>query len=306
MVWEKVFLADGWPRPLWRFFLSVAMVVLAYSCAGFAQGFLFGTLGYHPGILVTLFWGNFLLLLALLGIFKILTATLEQKPLVSIGLAFHSRWIMESGIGLGIGASMILLVAGAEHLLGVLSFSRNNLAPSQVLTGGAFLFVVLVVAATNEEMMFRGYPFQRLVEAIGPVGAVVASSAAFGLVHLANPHHTWVSTLNTMLVGVPLAVAYLRTRELWLSIALHFGWNFFQGYGLGLPVSGIVLPAMVFKPEVREVAWLTGGNYGPEGSVLATGAIVLATLYLLFSPGIYITRETRRLVFGKSRARAAG
>lgn len=298
MRWEKVFVVDSQLRPAWRFFLSAVMIALAYVGVAIILGLLFGALRRHPQLFTSLFWAHLLTLPALLGVFRILTKVFEGKPLASVGLAFRGRWKMELAIGLGLGAAMIFLVAGLERLLGLATFAWSGSPPGRALGAGLFFCFLLFVAAVNEEMTFRGYPFQRLVESIGPAGAVAVSSALFGLAHLGNPSHTWISTLNTMLVGVPLAVAYLRTRALWLPIGMHFAWNFFQGYGLGFPVSGIVFPEALARPHVRELAWLTGGKYGPEGSVLASTVIVIATIYLCFSKSIYITEEMRALVFG--------
>ncbi len=298
MSWRKALLIDGQLRPIWRFFLAAAMIVTAYVGVAIILGAIFGLFGWEPQVFVSLLWVNLLILPALLGISKILTGVFERKPLGSLGLCFCGRWKTEVGIGLGLGASMIFLVAILEHLLGLVRFAWSSSTPAGVLVAGCFSGVFLAIAAVNEEMVFRGYPFQRLVDSLGPAGAVLVSSALFGLAHLRNPFHTRVSALNTMLIGVPLAVAYLRTRGLWIPIGIHFAWNFIQGYGFGLPVSGLVLPQTLFKPWVHAVAWLTGGNYGPEGGVLASVAIVAATLYLMFSKSIYTSEEMKELLSG--------
>jgi membrane protease YdiL (CAAX protease family) len=291
--WEQLFLDHGRLRPSWRFFFAVAMIVFAHLAVGIILGVAFGLFDRQPQHL--LFWANSLMLLALLAVFKILTSLFEKKPLGSIGLAFCGRWKTELGIGLSLGVAMIVIVASLEWGLGLARFSRNSISAEQVLVGGAYYGLLFAVAAVSEEITFRGYPFQRLVEAIGPAGAVAILSISFGLVHLENPSHTWLSTLNTIAIGVPLAVAYLRTRALWLPIGLHFAWNFVLGYGLGLPVSGILFSKALLQASVHGPAWLTGGNYGPEGSGLATGVILAATIYLLFSRSIYISEEIRGL-----------
>lgn len=274
------------------------MIALAYLSVGILLGLLFGMMKQPPGFIVAFLLANLLLLPALLGIFKLLTGVFDGKPLGSVGLAFCGGWIRELGIGLGLGAAMILLVAGLERLLGLANFVWSASSPGRLLLAGGLSCLLLFLAATNEELMFRGYPFQRLIDSLGPAGAVAVTSALFGLVHLGNPSPGWISTLNTMLVGLPLAVAYLRTRALWLPTGIHFAWNFFQGYGLGLPVSGIALPVTVLRAEVHGEAWLTGGNYGPEGGVLATGVIFASTVYLVFSKSIYMSEEMKTLVFG--------
>ncbi len=289
---EEIFITAGRLRPFWRFLISSGAVVLAFfSLSLLPDGQRWG--GPIQSLLEVA-W----LAVALLLAFKVLTKFLDRKPLKSIGLALYSRWTLDLGIGLGLGAAMIFTVAALERLLGLAAFSRNAEPVGHVVSSGAFFFAYLMLAAANEELAFRGYPFQRLVESIGPVAATAVVSVLFAVVHLWNPGHTWISTLNTALVGVPLSVAYLRTRALWMPIGLHFSWNFLLGYGLGLPVSGFDLSGSILRAKVHGAAWLTGAGYGPEASVLATAVILGATLYLLFSKAIYTSQEMRGLVLG--------
>ena len=323
---QRIFIADGKLRPIWRCLLSIPMVILAVLVAGKAGAFV--AAGFPLGGWGQYVWSSVFTLPALLGTFELLTRVFDRKPLGSVGLAFCGRWQRELGTGLGLGALMILLVAAVERLLGLAQFSFSSAPPGRVLAWGAALLGMLFVAATNEELVFRGYPFQRLVEALGGAGKFLAGkvlgvaaferfaeslgaaggvalfAGLFGLAHLANPSRTWISTLNTMLVGVPLALAYLRTRALWLPIGMHFTWNFFQGYVLGLPVSGLEMPISVLRAEVSGETLLTGGAYGPEGGLLATGVIVAGAVYLALSRRIYISKEMRALVFGPTPAAA--
>jgi membrane protease YdiL (CAAX protease family) len=291
--WEDVFLADDRLRPIWRFLLSLPTVFLALFLAAQVRNFVFGPQTFPINVL----WMTLLTFPALLGAFKLLTSALDGRPLATVGLAFCGRWLRELGLGLLIGTVMILLVAALEGALGVARFTLAAAPSARLLlwAGGLLLFGFL--AAANEELIFRGYPFQRLVEAAGAIVAVGLCSALFGAVHLGNPHPTWVSTLNTALVGIPLAVAYLRTRLLWLPLGIHFAWNFVQGFCLGLPVSGAHFPSTLFRAEVSGNVLLTGGNYGPEASLLTTAVVVLATGYLSFAKSIYISEETKALVF---------
>jgi len=291
------FSPDGRIRPIWRFFLSVVAVVLVVIAVQFLLGLALGLAGISPTFFLSNALSGLSTFAALLGIFGLFARFFEAKPLGSVGLAFRGRWRTELGIGLAVGAIMILTVAGLEWALGIARFSwrGDGLQPLIVWSGG---IVMLALAAANEEMVFRGYPFQRLVESIGVAGAIVVLSALFGAVHLRNPNRTWVSAANTALVGIPFSIAYLRTRMLWLPIGMHFAWNFVQGFVLGLPVSGISFPVALLRAEVVGSKLLTGGEYGPEGGLLATGMVVVATGYLAFSKSIYVSEETRALVFG--------
>ena len=74
-----------------------------------------------------------------------------------------------------------------------------------------------------------------------------------------------------------------RTKQLWLSIGLHIGWNFFEGVVFGFPVSGLdIYPLLRIKVTGPEL-W-TGGAFGPEaGLIVLPSLIVGAVLIYLFS-----------------------
>ena len=299
---ERLFLRDGNLRPIWRFFLSVILVLFAYAAAYLLAEEVHEFIPQAWAWYATLFPCQ---LLALLAAFKIMTRVFDHKPLGVVGLTFHPDWLRELGAGLVIGGIMMVLVGGTEGLLALVRFARNPLPGRVELAYGTGLFLVLLISATNEELTFRGYPFQKLVQSLGPPGAIAVSSACFGLAHLGNPHPTWISTLNTMLVGIPLSIAYLRTRALWMPVGIHFAWNYVQGYVFGLPLSGYTFSTSLLSAQVLGAAWLTGSDYGPEGGLLATVVIVAAGVCLFLSPRIRINERMKELVFGSSQDAAA-
>lgn len=146
------------------------------------------------------------------------------------------------------------------------------------------IVILLLGGALLEEVMFRGYPFQRLVDAVGSVWAVIVLSGLFAVAHLGNPNAggiwTW-AFLNTIVIGVLLAVAYLRTRALWLSFGIHFGWNFALGFLFGLPVSGMTDFSVVVSGTAQGPQWLTGGAYGIENSPIVSVLLLVGIPILL-------------------------
>jgi len=293
---ERVFLVEGRLRSGWRFFLSVPGVLVAYLASEVVASALPRWEGTALSRFQSFFLPELVLLLALLGVFKVMTALCDRRPLGSMGLAFHRRWAKELGRGVVLGGAMVLTVAALEWTLRLAEFHVNALSLAQAFSTAMLYVLVLAVAATNEEMIFRGYPFQRLVEAITPAGGVAVCSALFGIVHMGNPHHTWISTAITALVGIPLSIAYLRTRSLWMPVGIHLSWNFVLGFVIGLPVSGLAFRETLLHAQVRGADWLTGAEYGPEGGVLAAIAIVGGSIYLLLSKRIYVSEEMRQLV----------
>jgi membrane protease YdiL (CAAX protease family) len=164
--------------------------------------------------------------------------------------------------------------------LGAVRFSLSPAAMGPRPAASVRVLIFVMLAATFEELAFRGYAFQRLIEALGPVAATLLSSLLFGLAHYQNPQATLLGALNTALAGVVLALAYLRTRGLWMPIGLHIGWNVLLGIVFAFPVSGYRLAATGLEARLAGPAWLTGGGFGPEGSVVLTVVAALAVLVL--------------------------
>ncbi len=294
----KVVLESSRLRPFVRLLLSVAGIIIVTTAAGIVAIGMGTPFDWLPRGLALLFWFNLLSLPLLLALYTLLTHRFEGRPLGSVGVAFHPRWKNELAMGMAAGTAMLLAVASIERLLGVARFPLGPSHAAAVVFAGGFYFLALMVAASVEELLFRGYPFQRLVEVAGPAIAVIAVSIVFGAAHLRNPFQSWISTVNTALVGVLLAVCYLRTRALWLPIGIHFAWNFVQGYVLGFPVSGMVFPRGILQANVSGPPWLTGGAYGPEGSILSIGVIAAGTVYFFVSRRIFVTREMQGLALG--------
>jgi hypothetical protein len=69
----------------------------------------------------------------------------------------------------------------------------------------------------------------------------------------------------------------LRTRQLWLSIGLHFSWNFFLGPIFGFPVSGITSFTLL-QVEISGPDLFTGGAFGPEAGLVVLPAQALGFL----------------------------
>ena len=141
--------------------------------------------------------------------------------------------------------------------------------------------LTLLVAALAEEVAFRGYPFRRLIQAIGPVTATILMAVLFGLVHILNPNATGIGLLITMLAGALLSFAWLRTHGLWLGWGLHFAWNACLGVLFGLPVSGITDFSTVIQTDAIGRRWLTGGRYGPEAAFFTIAACLISIIVLL-------------------------
>ena len=204
----------------------------------------------------------------------------QREPLKAMGLARRPGWGREIAIGSALGwAGMVACVLPIVLIGGlVVTFYTTQRQFWLILLDLA----VLAIAALAEEVAFRGYPFQRLIEATNPTTATLAISVLFGLIHLGNPGATTASTLVTIFAGFLLAVAYLRTRALWVGWGFHFTWNATMGILFGLPISGITNFSPVVASNTVGPLWITGGDYGPEGSLICA-LVIIVLIFVMFS-----------------------
>jgi len=224
----------------------------------------------------------FLLFLLAVG-FSILQAIAHRNPKLReiLGLPKRATSLREWILGVAVGWGCVVLAVLPMALTGKLAvhlWTQPRAVWLLLLNLGT-----LAIAALAEEVAFRGYPFRRLIEAVGPVAATIGMSLLFGFGHALNPGATWTSVFVTMLAGLLLSVAWLRTHGLWLPWGLHFAWNASIGVLFGLPISGNSDFASLVQTRTFGPLWLTGGSYGPEGAgftaiVLLVGVAVLVRI----------------------------
>jgi membrane protease YdiL (CAAX protease family) len=266
--------STGRLHPVWAFVVSALFSVLAFLVAGFAAGAI-------AGDRVLLFEAIFrpLLALLLIAVFAwLLTAAdhIEDHRVAALGLPRAKGWLKQFATGCVLGFVLTVLAIVPIAIWGHAS-TRFRFSLHTLPRVGAVL-LILLLGALAEELMFRGYPFQHLEQGIGAIGAIAVFSVMFGVVHLANPGASLWGLINTILIGVLLSIAYLRTRALWLPWGIHFGWNFALGFLFGLPVSGIRLFNVVVRTTASGPQWVTGGSYGLEASATAVIVILIGVV----------------------------
>jgi membrane protease YdiL (CAAX protease family) len=200
----------------------------------------------------------------------------ENRPLVDAGLWWNHSSADNLAFGLAGGIAAGSLVMGPALLL---RFGHLVATPREPFSVGTLLFVaaLLVAGAAGEELFFRGYGFQVLLAGAGAYATVLPVGLIFGVLHLGNPHANWLSTVNTAGFGILFGYAYLRSRDLWLPMGLHFGWNFTLPL-FGAPVSGLKMNITGHEMVWSAGPWVSGGEYGPEASVLTS--VILAGMFV--------------------------
>lgn len=150
-------------------------------------------------------------------------------------------------------------------------------------TGALGLFGFMAAAAVAEELLFRGVLFRIIEERTGTWIALALTGVVFGAIHLANPDATvWGATAIAIEAGFMLAACYAATRNLWVPIGLHFGWNFAAGGIFSVVVSGNGESKGLIEASTSGPVALSGGAFGPEGSLYAVLAGVVLTVVFLW------------------------
>ncbi len=260
-------------RSLGWFALAVVYAALAHLFAARVGGAL------GPGELYAA--GSRLLFVFLLWLGFAVMAAVQNRPEgagAAVGLPLRPGKGREWALGAALGwAGVVACVAPIALFGGLLVTLSSGGTPYQAWPLlGNLLGVLLSLAATAlaDELLFRGYPFQRLIEAAGPTSAALLMTALFAYAR-EGPASTPGSVLATVLLGLLLAVAYLRTRAVWVGWGFGFAWMASMAVLFGLPISGSTGFSPIFSAYAAGPALLTGGAYGPEGSALASLVLLL-------------------------------
>jgi uncharacterized protein len=189
-------------------------------------------------------------------------------------LSFEPRWV-----ALG-AASGILLIS--LTLLPLFALGYYQVVAFQGYRGVPVVAATIVAAAMLEEIVFRGLLFRIVEGQVGTLPSLAVVSALFGAVHLANDGATAITAVSVTLLGAFWCGLYALSRSLWVVGAHHAAWNF-TIFLAGISLSGqgewrLLSP---LASEDHGPTWLTGGEFGPEDSVISIVVVAFATAWLL-------------------------
>lgn len=243
--------AQGLAGPLWSPLVEVAMLVFLLIFGYAAMGFWFQR---------------------------------QMHPVAGQGLPRRPGFTREFGMGLATGWGIAVLCVIPLALAGGIAMVLTG----QLSQWGWFLSdtAFFLLATLAEEVAFRGYPFQRFIDAVGPLGAALGMSAYYAIVQQLSPGSSRLSLGVSIVLGLLLSTAYLRTRALWLGWGLNFGWKATRALLFGLAVCGVSSHSSIVIGDPMGPFWLTGGGFGLDGTWIAF-FVLLAAIPVLFR----ITRE---------------
>jgi membrane protease YdiL (CAAX protease family) len=208
----------------------------------------------------------------------VMLRAIDKLPWSEVGLdraaASPAKLVRGAALGgLTIGAASLFLLS--IHMLRI-----DTTPPGSWWGEAGHSTVLLLPAAFFEELFIRGYVFAVLRRAAGWKFALITTSIAFGLLHLANPGADSESILSVVVAGFFLGAILMVTRSLYAAGAAHFAWNWVMAGALHIAVSGIKSPDPDYRIVDSGPDWLTGGPWGPEGGIAAVVAMFIVLFYL--------------------------
>jgi len=205
-----------------------------------------------------------------------------DRPLVDLGMRWNRASMENMAIGIlgGAGAASLVLAPPLLARAARISGTPQDQPSFSVMV---FVVVMLALGAMGEELMMRGYGFQILLATCGTWATIIPVGVVFAWLHTGNPNATWLGIANTAGFGVLFGYAFVRSRDLWLPAGLHFGWN------VTLPLFGVNVSGLRMKVTGHEMVWSagslwSGGDYGPEASVLTSLMMIVLAVYLWKAP----------------------
>jgi membrane protease YdiL (CAAX protease family) len=206
----------------------------------------------------------------------------DKRSFKSLGLKLNLLGIGDLIAGFILSGIMMGIIFGTLLYSGMLEVQSVNWSGSGIaviVTIFLWFFGIGAAVGWSEELAFRGYLLQNLGEGIGLRWAVILSCLLYGAGHMSNPNSTWLSGTLIAAIGFLRIFGWLSSGQLWLSMGMHAGWNFFQGPIFGFGVSGMEIDGLV-KHSLSGPEWITGGVFGPEAGIVVVPVVLFALVIM--------------------------
>ena len=274
-------------RPLWRLilFLLIAFAINIPLQMGLQKIL-------NQGNLRGVFSGSIYFISVALSLL-IQIKFLDKSSFNKYGLNINKTWINEFIFGSIISLiqlSLFFIIMYATGNLEIVGYFVKNSANYSFLEGFLSEIFGLIIGSSIEEIFFRSFLFYILYESLQTilkdkkkrvVFVVAINSIIFGLAHMENNGATFISSINLIFDGLMMALPFLITGRLGISIGIHFAWNLIQGSIFGFAISGNIAKATIISVNMPNNL-LTGGIFGPEGSIFLVLLDLIAVLLILY------------------------
>jgi membrane protease YdiL (CAAX protease family) len=191
-------------------------------------GFLVLFAGYHGAEYMVLFRNNSLGFLAMQMLFLAIAFLVAKwqgyAGLSAWGLAGGSRGLRNLGIGLLLGG---ILYASYFAISLTIGFTAITAIPPAEKFLPAFLLFALgtFLSSLSEDILTRGYLFRQFHRSTRGNALVLVSALIYVLNHIYRLKDGPMVWLYLFIIGVFLMLALVRTKNIWLTVGLHWSGN---------------------------------------------------------------------------------
>jgi membrane protease YdiL (CAAX protease family) len=201
----------------------------------------------------------------------LMTRYAEKRNFSTLGFQ-TGRMINNISIGFLIGLFWIAISLVFQYISGTIFIGAQNAIPA-----GVFIIygIALLINASVQEILFRSYIYQTIESNFNALSAIIITSVLFSVSHIGAVKAGFIPTLNVFGAGLVFAVAYHKTKNLWMPIAMHFVWNFSVSSILYKPITdynGLEL----FR--LKGSSLLAGGEDGVQTTILTTLSIIIVII----------------------------
>lgn len=261
----------------------VLMVYVGPEPSRFLATYVFGPLSEGPNGTYWAFFGIYFRFIAYWLVFLLFCLiSRKSRPILKVlGKTLKGNTLKMFGLGLLIGGGMNLLCAIAAMLNGDIHISFDSVPLIPILG----LFVAVVVQSGAEEMICRGFLYQKLRRGyVLPAVAIVGNALYFSALHMSNTGITVLALATILMSGIKYSLMVYYFDSMWVVIGAHTAWNYMQNIILGLPNSGLVSEYSIFKLEAvsGNNSLVYNAEFGIESTLFALLLQILVSAAVLY------------------------
>ncbi len=231
------------------------------------------------------YWSTFFMYFGFAGtwivfMIEFLIVKKDRPILRTLWTAPKGNNIKYLGLGFLIGFGLNIICAIVAVLNKDISLHYDSFNFIKLL----LLFIAVFIQSSAEEMVCRGFIFQRLRRGYRhPAVAIILNSLLFTSMHLFNPGASVISMAAVLAAGLLFSLMVYYMDSIWCAMAAHTAWNFTQNLILGLPNSGMVSPVSVFKLDAATAksSFAYSVEFGLEGSITAITVMIITGIVII-------------------------